>query len=254
MGVERLTACPDCGRIVTLAEHELNAKRGTCLACDARFDLVPERMIGPPRTAPPSEPMRTLGTPGLVMTRGPAAPPNSSILESKQSPDTLALFIHPERRSLGLLLACIGAGWSTIILYFFLALTALPHAGLAVGFSLFLVPFGVAGCWMMGGALRYLAGREELTIGPDQIVQRRGLCGIWRTRRAPLAELEGLSIEEPERGEDGELSEARLAAHFSGRRRWRLADGLGHGKESMYWLWRRLERELRQRPGTRGCP
>src|SRR5215813_8370638 len=71
MPIERTAKCPQCGRPVRLTEDELVAKRGFCAVCDARFDVLPDLLVG-------DGPMRSLMVPQVAAL---SKPPTSKLQE-----------------------------------------------------------------------------------------------------------------------------------------------------------------------------
>src|SRR5262249_2368582 len=71
MAVERRTNCPRCFASIRLTRDELANKRGFCALCDARFDLLPEMLVG-------DGPLRSLT---MIQAADLAQPPTSRMAE-----------------------------------------------------------------------------------------------------------------------------------------------------------------------------
>lgn len=245
MGIERTATCPECGRAVRLTEQELLVKRGFCAVCDARFDILPELLLG-------EGPLRTLE---VVQVSDSAQPPTRYMRVLPTKGDETHIRIRPRPRVRSFIL---GAGFSV---WFASIFPAFWHVfGRIWGHGpLFLLLFVgmVGGMGALGGkALFHLAGVEEVTIEGRHLRRRRSLFGLGFTQSVPLEEVERFVVKDAVqspfdrtntlRHSYPRLDQPKMVQLIRrGEEPLRIGADLGHSEEAMNWLCRRLERGLR---------
>src|ERR1051325_9846618 len=168
MAVERRTNCPRCGESIRLSREELADKRGFCALCDARFDLLPEMLVG-------EGPLRSLEH---VQAADMAKPPTRHMKE-------IAVAGEPPRYLLGQ----AGPRWPYAIMMTFFGMwlvgflgSPMPAFALLPGLILlFLTAFG-------------LTAHEEISFDRTHLVQRRSPLGALREKRVPIDAIEGFLV------------------------------------------------------------
>src|SRR5512138_1471119 len=85
--MEREVHCPQCGQPIRMTEQKLAIKRFFCGACQARFDILPELVVG-------EGPMRHLTVAEVQLS---PAPSPSKRMEVTETESEVSVDIRPDR-------------------------------------------------------------------------------------------------------------------------------------------------------------
>jgi hypothetical protein len=207
MSEARTTACPLCGEpAIVVGERP---PRGRCVACDLDFDLLPEIAVG-------EGPMREL--PVLLAASGP--PPTRHIALLDSHPGALRLRVDQAGPSVPAVVALFVACFVLPALSGQWEMLSIPLAALCASL--------VVSWWVFG--------REEIEITSERLTLRRGALLRGKERSVGLGEVETLLPPK------GLLGGPRLRLREGGTIE--IGRGLGHRRESLAWLARRVSREL----------
>jgi hypothetical protein len=167
MSIERRIQCPSCAREIRLTEAELADKRGFCALCDARFDILPDMLVG-------SGPMRALAVPRVVLNLN--EPPGQSLERVASGADTDLVIRAPRGNA-----AVVGfLGGLTGLIAFVSLWTA--EIDVPMVFWAILATFGAG---VLLGILWCLFGEERLAVRPGGVLHSRGLGPLRRETRLP---------------------------------------------------------------------
>ncbi len=251
--MERSIACPSCGENIRLTREELAQKRGFCALCGARFDLLPEMLIGdgPHRSIP------------VVPAADLPKPPSSRIDDATKDDVPAIVLRQAGPRWIAALplaftavwLGVVGLGFSTSVLGRGFATRGLPvhHVTSPPFLPLFFLPFFLIGGLIFCTALFAIVGREEVRFDGEQLVRRRGIGRLVREKRIALGPIQSFQVAQTTGNRFGQFrmnfGQAPMwwtvKALTPGQDSLALGEGLGYDEEAMQWLARRLERSLR---------
>ena len=173
--MERDVHCPQCGRLIRSTEQKLAIKRGFCGACQARFDILPELVVG-------EGPMRQLTVAEVQLS---PAPSPSKRMEVTETESEVSVDLRPDRAA-GTVPAVFSAlGLAYLVLcgvdILFFHGSAYQNLVLLLVGILWLVYYGPRAMWP-------LFGRERVRIDRASVVHEVALEPFVRWRAEPMTQ------------------------------------------------------------------